>query len=114
MICPFCGKEMREGFIPAGSSGLVWRSGELLESDVYLSRIPVLRGQSATAYYCPDCRQVIVPVPELEEFEDTVKRKLGAVMENFVVAKDGFMEQREEKQRQKEKEKRKGKDPWEL
>ena len=113
MNCPFCGKEMQKGFIPSGRDVLVWRSDELLERDVYLTNFPLMRMQNVTAFYCADCRQIIVPVPELESFSDKMKEKMDAVKEKFTAVKDDFSEQREEKQNERKQKKRAGKDPWE-
>lgn len=118
MNCPFCGKEMREGFIPVSRNTLVWRGKSIENSalcdDVILSNFPLIRLQETDAFYCPDCRQVIIPVPEFEPFSDKVKRKLDNVVEKITSATQSFEEQREEKQKQKEQKKREGKDPWEL
>lgn len=118
MKCPFCGKEMREGYIPVYRGDLTWlgknEENESWNEKVVLSEYAMVRVQKPEAFYCPDCRQVIIPIPELESFSDKMKEKLDDVVEKFTAAKDDFMEQREEKRKQREQKKREGKDPWEL
>lgn len=114
MNCPFCGKEMQEGAIPAMRSPLIWRGKNLSGEDVYLTNTPILFSQEAAAFYCPDCRQIILPVPELESFSDKMEQKLDAVTEKISSVAQEFKEQRDEKRKEKETKKRKGKDPWEL
>ena len=113
MNCPFCGKEMKKGYIPSQGDALVWREDELLGGDVFLTNYPLMRMQQATAFYCPDCKQIIVPVPELESFSDKMKEKMDSVMEKLTAAKEDLSGQWEEKQEQRKQKKRAGKDPWE-
>lgn len=74
-ICPYCGKEMREGALPAYKYALTWcprnEQGGIVEGEpVRLSKTPVLGGVYAPARYCESCRVMIVPVPEIETFSD--------------------------------------------
>ena len=62
MDCPFCGKEMKEGLI-ASNDRIAWR-------DKHFADTVVLSGyfdDYAKAFFCPDCQQVILPVPEKRE-----------------------------------------------
>ena len=114
MNCPFCGKEMQEGAIPATRSALIWRRKDLSGEDVCLTKFPILSSQEAIAFYCPDCSQIILPVPELESVFDKIEQKLDVVTEKVSSAAQSRKEQRSEKREKKETERRKGKDPWEL
>ena len=71
MICPYCGKEMKKGYIPAAKMALMW----IPESDkvpvtifsktktgVNLTDVPIWKMQKATSFYCTDCRVVVTPV----------------------------------------------------
>ena len=110
MDCPICKQPMKKGVVPSGNTALRWYGGG---GEVRLSK-PSLICPEAEAFYCPDCRHVIIPVPEIEDFFDKLDRKLDEVKEKFTAARDELAEQREEKQAEKEKKKREGKDPWEL
>ena len=113
MNCPFCGKEMRRGSIPISGGKPAWwgkNPDTGFFDEVRLSNWM----QDIEAFYCPDCRQVIVPVPEVEDFFDKLDRKVDEVKEKLTAAKNSFVEQREEKLSRKEKQNRKGKDPWEM
>lgn len=117
MKCPYCGKEMRDGSIPVSGNYLAWHGKNpenALLDEVPLVKFSLMKMQEIEAFYCSDCRRVIIPVPEFEDFYDKMKRKVDGMVEKFTAAKDDFMEQREEKKERKEKEKRAGKDPWEL
>lgn len=111
MDCPYCGKEMKEGLIPSGDR-LQWRDKEFTER-VFLSSW----AQEAKAFYCPDCRQILLPVPEIEGMWDKVQRKLGAASEKLGAMQEQWTERRgqaaqEKKQRQREQ--RVQKDPWDM
>ena len=56
-ICPYCGREMREGALPAYKYALTWcprnEQGGIVEGEpVRLSKTPVLGGVYAPARYC--------------------------------------------------------------
>ena len=79
-ICPYCGKEMREGALPAYKYALTWcprnEQGGIVEGEpIRLSKTPVLGGVYAPARYCESCRVVIVPVPEIETFADKAGKR---------------------------------------
>ncbi len=135
MECPYCKKEMREGFIPATQYRVRWIAGppprEFLDTfadreQVWLSELPMLTYKTAEAFYCPDCKTVILPVKEFKDNFDKFGDKVDEIGKKFAGAFDRFTASREEKdvrreaeRRERESEKRqenikKGKDPWEL
>ena len=133
MECPYCKKEMREGYIPAYRDRLKWIAGKFEGSgtvpidyeEVWLSEAPLLTGKAAEAHLCPDCKAVIVPVKEFKDgFGQTMDKaralggRLGAATERLGAALEARDECREEARQEKERKKReenikKGKDPWE-
>ncbi len=71
MICPFCKKEMEEGFIPACKETLQWIPKDedipwtiykIAKGGVRLSKNPILSSQRVIAYCCKQCDMVIIPV----------------------------------------------------
>jgi len=71
MNCPYCKKEMKEGFIPAIKMALQWlpKGGKLpltifqvAKGGVKLSKMPGWTYEKAESFYCEDCRIVITPV----------------------------------------------------
>ena len=108
MDCPFCGKEMKEGLIPSRDR-LQWRDKNYTER-VFLSGWT----EEANAFYCPGCRQIVIPVPEIEGMWEKMRRKAEAASEKI-----GEMRRRREVRQaqtkeRKEKENLGRKDPWEL
>ncbi len=134
MECPYCKKEMREGFIPADRYRVRWIAGSPKgywgslddREEVWLSEYPMLRVQGAEAFYCSGCKTVVVPVKEFRDnFDklgdkvDEIGKKLTGAFEDFTAAKEKRGARREEEKQEKELEKqreniKKGKDPWEL
>ena len=109
MDCPFCGKEMKEGLIPSRDR-LQWRDKNFVDR-IFLSSW----SEEAKAFFCPDCRQIVLPVPEKAEgVLDTVERKLSAVGERIETAWEQREVRRMQAKDQKQKEKFGQKDPWEL
>ena len=109
MDCPFCGKEMKEGLIPARDR-LQWRDKNFTER-VFLSNWT----EEAKAFYCPDCRQMILPVLEKAEgVLDTVERKQPSVGEKIETAQEKWAAHRDEAKDEKRKKNFGQKDPWEL
>ena len=96
MDCPFCGKEMKEGIIP---SGFKW----VEDGQDAWDGIPLtvgLLGSAPKSFYCPDCRQIVLPVPEKAGFLEAVQKEWEA---RRTQAKD-----------EKRKKNFGQKDPWEL
>ena len=111
MDCPFCGKEMKEGLIPSRDR-LQWRDKSYTER-VFLSSWT----EEARAFFCPDCRQVVIPALEIEGVWDKMKRKLNAASEELGAMRERLEErhtQAAQAKSQREKEKKGKQDPWEL
>ena len=119
-VCPYCGKEMKDGAIPAYQRRLEWcpRSeeyGGIVEGEgVPLSAMPVLGGVYAASRYCEDCKVVIVPVPEIETLADKADRWLNKTLGSLGNKLDETLERREEKKTERKKKERREKDPWEV
>ncbi|VEU81265.1 PF20097 family protein [Haploplasma axanthum] len=71
MECPYCNKEMEEGFIPASRMRNQWiKKGGKMPSTVFgtskdgfaLSEMPVWKTKKTISYYCYNCNIVIIPV----------------------------------------------------
>ena len=120
--CPYCGKEMRAGTVPANRDRLKWLSGsqqDFEREEVWLSEYPLVTGKEAQAFYCMDCKVVIMPVPELKSVPAQLEEKWNAAAEKLNAAWVRRETRRKEAKRDKKLEKRqkdikKGKDPWEL
>ena len=110
MDCPVCKSAMEHGYIPANRSALKWHGS----STVRLTGTPWLNEESAEAFYCPQCRHIMMPVPEIETFSDKICKKMDAVSENLKRSMDEADARKQERRKEKSREKRKGKDPWEL
>ncbi|HBC31945.1 MAG TPA: hypothetical protein DC024_11980 [Clostridiales bacterium] len=79
MECPYCNKKMQLGAIEADNL-LSWtpegenkgRMGRIFRSDrspnsVILAELNVFSGSTVKAYYCIDCKKIIIDVPVTEE-----------------------------------------------
>lgn len=111
MDCPFCGKEMKEGRIP---SGFKWVEDGRDGWDGIPLTVGVL-GRTPKSFYCPGCRQIVLPVPEeAESVLDAVGQKLAAVGDRIEAAQARRESRRTEKKAEAEKKKFGRKDPWEL
>ena len=112
MDCPFCGKEMKEGRIPANQQ-LKWYDNTV--DTVMGEGVPLSgRFRTAEAYYCPDCRQIILPVPEVESVLEMMERKLSAVGGKLEAAQKQWETRKSQTKEQKKKKDFESKDPWEL
>ena len=109
MDCPICKQQMKQGVVPAERAALCWRG----ETEVRLSKSSFLYAE-AEAFYCPECRHVMIPVPEIETFSDEMWKKLDDMTESVFSIMEKIGQQRKANQEQKKYEKRKGKDPWEM
>ena len=106
-VCPYCGKEMRDGAIPVlrdiywcprGEDGMLKDGFGDEKEQVWLGRAGLLGDYYTPARYCESCKVVIVPVPEIEwpldkldkKFtawqEKTGKRPVGGLTMKFVLA----------------------------
>ena len=118
-VCPYCGKEMRDGALPAYRYALRWcpgdeRGGIEEEKGVRLSGTPVLESVYAPARYCEGCRVVIVPVPEIETFSDKAGKWLDKTLGSLGNRIDRAAERREEEKAERKREEKRKKDPWEV
>lgn len=118
MECPYCKKEMRSGYIPSSNSSISWFPDEEYPARVLSDRaVPLARdpweGAVVRACYCPDCRRIVINVPELENHWKSIKDKLKDFTEKTAKQLEEHAEERREAQQEKEREKRRKKDPWE-
>ncbi len=118
-VCPYCGKEMREGALPAYKYALRWcpgdeRGGIEEGKGVRLSRTPVIESVYAPARYCEGCRVVVVPVPEIETFSDKAGKWLDKTLGSLGDRIDRAAERREEEKAEQKREEKRNKDPWEV
>ena len=114
--CPYCGKEMAAGTIPAVRDLIKWESDTLRLGEperVILSSGGIVNSVTAKAYYCKDCQKVIVDVPEWESVLDKLDKKWSAWSEKRKNERETIKAQREEEQREQAREKRRENDPWE-
>ena len=123
--CPDCGNEMRAGTIPLGRDALIWASGSPGDSDrerVLVGKASFWEEEPVRAFYCPDCKVVVLSAPEAKALPDYLKKlkdgwntageKLSAVWNSRGTRrKEAKKENRMEK---RQKNIKKGKDPWEL
>lgn len=75
MLCPYCGKEMAQGQLTSGRDNAYWRpktSGlrEWVDRH-YNEQVLLTKGflPRTEAWYCPDCRKVVIEVAEEEGYE---------------------------------------------
>ena len=110
MDCPFCGKEMKEGIIP---SGFKW----VEDGQDAWDGIPLtvgLLGSAPKSFYCPDCRQIVLPVPEKAGFLEAVQEKLDAAGCKIEAVQKEWEARRTQAKDEKRKKNFGRKDPWEL
>ena len=122
-VCPYCGKEMRDGVIPVlrdiywcarGEDGMLKDGFGDEKEQVWLGRAGLLGDYYTPARYCESCKVVIVPVPEIECTLDKLDRKLDEWREKRSAQQQARQAQREEKKREERSKKRREKDPWEV
>ena len=122
-VCPYCGKEMRDGAIPVlrdiywcprGEVGMLKDGFGDEKEQVWLGRAGLLGDYYTPARYCESCKVVIVPVPEIECTLDKLDRKLDEWREKRSAQQQVRQAQREEKKREERSKKRREKDPWEV
>ena len=114
MDCPYCKKEMRAGSI-SGRDTLKWYpQGDLLFSDqaIILAR-GYLDTPVAQAHYCPDCRMIIMPVPEIENHWKTIKDKWKRLTDDLEQKREEYTQQRQKAEAERKRIRRRKKDPWE-
>ena len=68
MKCPYCEKEMEQGFIQSHHE-ISWKKGDkrplfgraqFHEGSVILSELSFMKGSAVTAFLCRDCQKVII------------------------------------------------------
>ena len=122
-VCPYCGKEMRDGAIPVlrdiywcprGEVGMLKDGFGDEKEQVWLGRAGLLGDYYTPARYCESCKVVIVPVPEIETLADKADRWLNKTLGSLGNKLDETLERREEKKTERKKKERREKDPWEV
>ena len=114
--CPYCGKEMAAGTIPAVRDLICWENDTLRlgeQERVVLSSAGILNSVTAKAYYCEVCQKVVVDVPDWESPLDKLDKKWTAWSEKRKEEREARAAQREEKREERAREKRRENDPWE-
>jgi len=70
MKCPYCGNDMRKGYIHDASQPVQWIPdgvkssfirGGLAKGAIQLGEASFWSESKATAFYCPSCKVVIIP-----------------------------------------------------
>ena len=121
-VCPYCGKEMRDGAIPVlrymywhprNEDGTI-SNGFDSDGEILLGRAGLLGDYYTPARYCESCKVVIVPVPEIEWPLDKLDKKFTAWQEKMSAQREERKAQREEEKREEKSRKRREKDPWEV
>ena len=59
MKCPYCEKEMEQGFIQSPHE-ISWKKGDKRPLFVILSELSFMKGSAVTAFLCRDCQKVII------------------------------------------------------
>lgn len=122
-VCPYCGKEMRDGAIPVlrdiywcprGEDGMLKDGFGDEKEQVWLGRAGLLGDYYTPARYCESCKVVIVPVPEIDTLADKADRWLNKTLGSLGNKLDETLERREEKKTERKKKERREKDPWEV
>lgn len=117
MNCPYCGKEMQQGSI-FSPNPLEWRRendvvNRAEQETVQLTGLSFF-GKDIESFYCPDCRMIVTPVPEIEEPFANVKSKLKGLKERAQQQRDTITADWNAQKEEKQKEKQRKKDPWEV
>lgn len=120
-VCPYCGKEMRDGAIPI-SRDAYWcprrENGTIADDSgseewVWFGRAGLFGGYPP-ARYCESCQVLIVPVQDVEWPLDKLDKKLTAWQERKSAQREERSAQREGEKREEKSRKRREKDPWEV
>ena len=122
MECPYCNKEMRAGYIATGGYGVSWVDNENNAENFWgmPNRVPLFKGGWAgeglgpAAWYCADCRKIVMDVPEIELTSEKLKRKWNDLTGKAAEKLDEARARREEEKREKKREANRKKDPWEI
>ena len=121
-VCPYCGKEMRDGAIPVYRGNMYWQprneggtisDGYDSDGEILLGRAGLIGGYTV-AYYCENCKAVIVPVPEIDTLADKAGRWLNKTLGSLGGKIDEASERREEEKAERKRREKREKDPWEV
>ena len=122
-VCPYCGKEMRDGAIPVlrdiywrprGEDGMLKDGFGDEKEQVWLGRAGLLGDYYTPARYCESCKVVIVPVPEIDTLADKAGRWLNKTLGSLGGKIDEASERREEEKAERKRREKREKDPWEV
>lgn len=122
-VCPYCGKEMRDGAIPVlrdiywrprGEDGMLKDGFGDEKEQVWLGRAGLLGDYYTPARYCESCKVVIVPVPEIETLADKADRWLNKTLGSLGGKIDEASARREEEKAERKRREKREKDPWEV
>ena len=122
-VCPYCGKEMRDGAIPVlrdiywcprGEDGMLKDGFGDEKEQVWLGRAGLLGDYYTPARYCESCKVVIVPVPEIDTLADKAGRWLNKTLGSLGGKIDEALERREEEKAERKRREKREKDPWEV
>ena len=122
MECPYCNKEMRAGYIWTGSKGASWWDNENNAENFWgmPNRVPLFKGGWAAeglgpaAWYCADCRKIVMDVPEIERTGEKLKRRWNDLAGKATEKLKEARARRKEENREKKRETNRKKDPWEI
>ena len=122
-VCPYCGKEMRNGAIPVlrdiywcprGEDGMLKDGFGDEKEQVWLGRAGLLGDYYTPARYCESCKVVIVPVPEIDTLADKADRWLNKTLGSLGGKIDEASARREEEKAERKRREKREKDPWEV
>lgn len=68
MNCPYCGAPMEEGTITGDMHAIKWVSDDRKPGRLFRKRVPMTASWPEIqhdAFFCPDCKKVIVDVADL-------------------------------------------------
>ena len=90
--CPWCGKEMEQGFLVGGRGGAHWYSGiykadPLRGLDIaggidLLDEGSIWSGLYKTTWLCRDCKKAVFHMPDPSEYEDSFSARIAEHTEN--------------------------------
>ena len=122
-VCPYCGKEMRDGAIPVlrdiywcprGEDGMLKDGFGDEKEQVWLGRAGLIGDYYTPARYCESCKVVIVPVPEIDTLADKADRWLNKTLGSLGGKIDEASARREEEKAERKRREKREKDPWEV
>ncbi len=90
--CPWCGKDMEQGFLLGGRDGVRWYPGiyktDPLRGLDSTGKIDVLdegglwHGLYKTTWLCRDCKKAVFHMPDPSEYEDSFSARIAEQTEN--------------------------------